>query len=114
MAAEVPDISSVFHHLKRGGLAFNGSLRPVRNLLSHNHLGKFSLHPGGGGDPMVMSDCCDPMACSLPGSFVHGISQARTLEWVAIPFSRASSQPRDQTQVYCITGGLLHCRQILY
>ena len=42
---------------------------------------------------------CDPMNCSPPGSSVHGISQARTLEWVAIPFSRESSQSRDQTQV---------------
>ena len=42
---------------------------------------------------------CDPMDCSLPGSSVHGIPQARILEWVALPFSRGSSQPRDQTQV---------------
>ena len=34
---------------------------------------------------------CDPMDCSLPGSSAHGISQARILEWVAIPFSRGSS-----------------------
>ena len=40
---------------------------------------------------------CDPMDCSPPGSSVHGILQARILEWVAIPFSRVSSQPRDQT-----------------
>ena len=38
------------------------------------------------------------MDCSLPGSSVHGILQARILEWVAIPFSRGSFQPRDQTQ----------------
>ena len=38
---------------------------------------------------------CDPMDCSLPGSSVHGILQARILEWVAMPFSRGSSQPRD-------------------
>ena len=38
---------------------------------------------------------CDPMDCSPPGSFVHGISQARMLEWVAISFSRGSSQPKD-------------------
>ena len=38
---------------------------------------------------------CDPMECSLPGSSVHGIFQARVLEWVAISFSRGSSQPRD-------------------
>ena len=36
---------------------------------------------------------------------VHGILQARILEWVAFPFSRGSSKPRDQTQVFCITGG---------
>ena len=43
-----------------------------------------------------MSDYQDPMDCNLPGSSVHGILQARILKWVAIPFSRASSQPRDQ------------------
>ena len=42
---------------------------------------------------------CDPMDCSLPGSSVHGIFQARELEWVAISFSRGSSWPRDRTQV---------------
>ena len=41
---------------------------------------------------------CDPMDCSLPGSSLHGILQARVLEWVAISFSRGSSQPRDRTQ----------------
>ena len=44
------------------------------------------------------------MDCSLPGSFVHGILQARTLELVAIALSRESSQPRDQTQVSGIAG----------
>ena len=38
---------------------------------------------------------CDPMDCSSPGSSLHGILQARILEWCAIPFSRASSQPGD-------------------
>ena len=37
---------------------------------------------------------------------VHGILQARILEWVAVPFSRGSSQPRDRTQVSCVAGGL--------
>ena len=41
----------------------------------------------------------DPMGCRLPGSSVHGIFQATVLEWVAISFSRGSSQPRDQTHV---------------
>ena len=41
----------------------------------------------------------DPLDCSLPGSSVHGILQARILEWVAMPSYRGSSQPRDQTHV---------------
>ena len=47
---------------------------------------------------------CDPTDCSLPGSSVHGILQARILEWIAIPFSRRTSQPRDWTLVSCLTG----------
>ena len=47
---------------------------------------------------------CDPMDCSLPGSSIHGILQARVLEWVAISFSRGSSRPRDRTQVSRIVG----------
>ena len=38
---------------------------------------------------------CDPMDCSLPGSSIYGIFQARILEWVSISFSSGSSQPRD-------------------
>ena len=49
----------------------------------------------------------DPMNCSLPGSSVHGILQARLLEWVAVPFSRRSSQPRNQTGVSCTAGEFL-------
>ena len=45
---------------------------------------------------------CDPMLYSPPGSSVHGILQARTLEWVAITSSRGPSQPRDLTHVSCI------------
>ena len=46
----------------------------------------------------------DPRDCSQPGFSVHAILQAWILEWVAISFSRGSSQPRDQTQVSCISG----------
>ena len=42
---------------------------------------------------------CDPMDCNLPDSSIHEILQARILEWVAIPFSKGASQPRDGTQV---------------
>ena len=47
---------------------------------------------------------CNPMDCSLPGFSVHGILQARILEWVAIPFSRKSSLLRDWTRVSWIAG----------
>ena len=47
----------------------------------------------------------DPMDCSPPGSSIRGIFQARVLEWVAMPSSRGSYKPRDQTQVSCIAGG---------
>ena len=52
----------------------------------------------------LCSALCDPMDCSLPGSSVHGILQARILEWVATPFSRVLSCPKDQTRVSCIAG----------
>ena len=48
---------------------------------------------------------CDPVDCSPPGSSVHGILQARILEWVAMPSSRESRQPRNRTQISCIAGG---------
>ena len=47
---------------------------------------------------------CGPMGYSLPGSSVPGILQARILEWVAIPFSRGSSQPRNRIRVSCMAG----------
>ena len=56
--------------------------------------------------PQSSLTLCDPMDCNLPGSSVHGIFQARILEWVAIFFSRGSSQPRNRTQVSHIVGRL--------
>ena len=56
---------------------------------------------------LVAQSCltlCDPVNCSPLGSSVHGILQARILEWVAVPFSRGSSWPRDQTWVSRIAG----------
>ena len=52
----------------------------------------------------VVSDSLWPIDCSLSGSSVHGIFQARVLEWIAIAFSRGSSRPRDRTQISCIAG----------
>ena len=54
---------------------------------------------------------CNPMDCSPPGSSVHGISQARILEWVAVSLSRGSSRVRDQAHISCIS---CISRQILY
>ena len=51
----------------------------------------------------VMSDSVTPLDCSPPGSSVHGILQARILEWVAMPSSRGSSGPRDGTCVSCVS-----------
>ena len=51
---------------------------------------------------------CDPMDCRPPGSYVYGILQARILEWVAISYSRRSSQFRDQTGVSCIGWWILY------
>ena len=60
---------------------------------------------------LVSKSCptvCYPMDYSPPGFSVHGISQARILEWVTFSFSRGSSQPRDQTRVSCIGRGILY------
>ena len=60
--------------------------------------------------PQFLQSClplCNAMDCSPPGSSAHGIFQARILEWVAISFSRGSSQPRDRTHVFCIADRLL-------
>ena len=85
------------------------------------HIWKHSLYRGGG---RVLEDTtgflkgcvcvycaqlylihCDPMECSLLGSSVHGIFQARILEWVAIPFSRGCSQPRVECTFPVLEGG---------
>ena len=63
---------------------------------------------------MLVTKLCltlyDPMDCSLPGSSVYGILQTRISEWVTIPFSRGSSQPRDKIQVSCIASRLFTIR----
>ena len=59
---------------------------------------------------LVMSDSSRPTDCTLPGSSVHGILQARILEYVAIPSSRGSSQPGDQTQASRTAGAFFTIR----
>ena len=59
-------------------------------------------HPFSGNCYFVPQSClilCDPMGCSLPGSSVHEILQARILAWVTMPFFRGSAWPRDQTNI---------------
>ena len=73
-------------------LALASSL-PLTHLCFLSHRKKIELQFSS-----VTQSCptlCDPMDCSPPGSSVHGISQARIQEWVAISFSRGSSQPKD-------------------
>ena len=76
------------------------SARPVPWALQHSYPMKV----------LVIQSCltlCDPMDHSPSGSSVRGILQARILEWVAIPFSRRSAQPRDWILVSCTVGNSL-------
>ena len=62
-----------------------------------------SYHKLGGRSAQWCSTLCHAVDCGPPGSSVCGILQARILEWVAMPSSRGSSRPRDQTHVFCIS-----------
>ena len=73
-----------------------------------SHQGSPHYWSNGGLVTKMCVTLCNPIHCSLQGSFPHGISQARILEWVAVPFSRGSSQPRDQTHIPCIGRPVLH------
>ena len=82
---------------------------PLLSCVTLNDLLNFSL-PCARVRAKLLQSCptlCDPTDCSLPGSSVHGIIQARILEWVAMPSSKGSSGLRDQTQ--CLFH-LLHWR----
>ena len=73
--------------------------KKIVNLLLNRYLGE--------SESEVTQSCptlCDPMDCSLSDSSVHGIFQARVLEWIAISFSRGSSRPRNRTLVSPIAG----------
>ena len=80
-------------------------------LIDWQRLDLICLCIASGGGGLVAKSClplCDPMDCSTPSPSVHGISQVRILEWVAISFSRASSQPQNQTWVSCIARWILY------
>ena len=66
--------------------------------------GSLQCYSGDGFVAQLCPTLCDPMDYNPQGSSVHGISQARILEWVAISSSRGSSWPRDQARVSCIAG----------
>ena len=67
--------------------------------LSNCHLLSYIYVCGRAKSLHLYPSLCDPMDCSLPGFSVHGILQARLLEWVAISFFRGFSRPRDRTCV---------------
>ena len=96
-------------------LTFIQASQEAGKVVCYSHLFKHCIGLGSQFSLVVHAQpcptCCNPLECSPPGSSVHGISQARMLEGVAISSSRGSSQPRDQTCVSCI-----FCigRQILY
>ena len=86
---------------------WRGQATIIQSMLArHSLICRSSLHPSV--LCLASQSCptlCDPMDCSPPDSYVHGILQARILEWVAMPSSRGSSQPRDRTQVSKTAGG---------
>ena len=100
--------------MHRSGLERGVSLpRVTRTVAKERHKGVVGKHGEGlmAKSPVpsflsvhMLKSCptlCDPMDCDLLGFSVHGILQARMLAWVALPFSRASSQPRDGTRTSC-------------
>ena len=89
-------LETVLDHVKKQ--SFSDISKLVKKIMLHSIL----LDPLLVLITQLYLTLCDPIDCSLPGSSAHGISQARILEWVAIPFSRESSQARDETQVSCI------------
>ena len=90
------------HFLLQGIFLTQGSNQQLLHLL-HWQAGSLPrVPPGWSVNHSLRSDFCKPTDCSLPGSSVHGVPQARILESLAIPFSRGSSWPKDRTQVSCI------------
>ena len=91
---------------------------PLFSIVSYMSLGKLQVNPvtshstglwwkSSHTEHSGAQSCltlCDPMDCSPPGSSVHGILQAGILKWIAISFSRGSSQPRNWTRVSCTAG----------
>ena len=99
----------------RGWEGGGGSAGPSSGHSSGAHVCPRKRQATGHRDWMVkVTQSCstlrDPTDCSPPGSSIHGILQARILEWVALPYSRGSSPPRDRTLVSCIGKCILYHR----
>ena len=96
-------------HFFLQGIFLTQGLNPCLLNLKHWQEGSLPIAPPEKPFPQyeVAQSCltlCNPKNCSLPGSSVHGIFQARVLEWVPISFFTGSSQTRDQTWVFHIVG----------
>ena len=87
------------------GLQLQGKIREKKVLGRLRSEINPCTHLGGGLVSQLCPTLATPWSCSPPGSSVHGISEARILEWVATSSSRGSSWPRYQTRVSCIAGG---------
>ena len=102
LKSEVSSSIKGTHHtcFYKGGFKFVADVCPHSTSVKL-HLKKVKV--------LVTQSClthCAPVDCSPPGSSVHGILQARILEWVAVPISRGSCRARDPTRVSCIAGRL--------
>ena len=81
-----------------------GPVTNSRHVLSFIHTADFDVISAAAAKSLQSCPTlCNPIELASPGSSVHGISRARTLEWVAISFSRRSSQPRDRTLIFCVS-----------
>ena len=88
---------------KKRGRAFHNEKRVDPKRWYNNCKCICTLHAAAAKSLQSCPTLCDPIDGSPPGSSVHGILQARTLEWVAMPSSKGSSQPRDQTHIFYIS-----------
>ena len=90
-----------------GNLYSTVSTQPGYNFITQTHRHTHTDTDRQNVCSQLLQSCStlwDPMDCSLPGSFAHGIFLARILEWIAISFSRGSSRPRNQIRVSCTAG----------
>ena len=90
------NIVNIFFNIQYLKITYNGKEYEKEYTRTHGHVCSVT---------QSWPTLCNPMVCSPPGSSVHGISQAKILEWVAISFSRGSFWLRNQTQVSCIASG---------